>query len=32
MVAGSEWMNQSKNFAAVANTERPNTTALMTTV
>ena len=31
IVCGSEWMNQSINFAAVASTERPSTTALMIT-
>ena len=32
IVAGSEWMNQSRNLAAVASNERPSTMALMMTV
>ena len=32
MVRGSECMNQSRNFATVASTERPSTTALITTM
>ena len=32
MVRGSECMNQSRNLATVASTERPSTTALITTM
>ena len=32
IVLGSEWRNQSRNFASVASTERPRTTALTITV